>query len=247
MAERLNGDLMPAVILAGGLAKRLGPVTKQIPKSLVEVAGQPFLSHQLALLRRNGVRRVLLLVGHLGEQIRDRYGDGAAWGVSIEYAFDGPVLLGTAGAIRQALPRLPDRFFVIYGDSYLTCDFAAVEIAFVASGRLGLMTVFRNDGLFDTSNIEFDGTRIVRYDKSRRTPAMRHIDYGLCAFDRRVFEALPGGRPLDLAMVCQDLLARQQLAAFEVHERFYEIGSPGGLRDTEAFLQSSAVARREQG
>lgn len=238
-------ELMPAVILAGGLAKRLRPITDQIPKALVEVAGQPFLSHQLTLLRRNGVRRVILLVGHLGEAIRERYRDGRAWDLSIDYAFDGPVLLGTAGAIRQALPRLPERFFVMYGDSYLTCDFSAVEARFRTSGCQGLMTVFRNDGEFDTSNIEFDGSRIVRYDKQHRTSGMRHIDYGLCAFERLVFEGLPGGEPADLVTVCQSLLARRQLAAFEVRQRFYEIGSPQGLRDTEAFLQSAEAARRQ--
>src|SRR5579871_1803102 len=202
---------MPVAILAGGLATRLRPLTEQIPKSLVDVAGEPFLSHQLRRLASNGVHRVILLVGHLGEQIQMQYGDGRAFALSIDYAFDGPSLLGTAGAIRHALPHLPERFFVMYGDSYLTCDFAAVESAFVAAGRLGLMTVFRNDGRFDTSNIELAENAIVRYDKSIRTPATRHIDYGLCAFHRSVFEALPADVPIDLARVCQDLVQRQQL------------------------------------
>lgn len=233
-----TSELLQTVILAGGLGTRLRPLTDQIPKALVEVAGQPFLSHQLALLKREGVRRVMLLVGYLGERVQEYYGDGADWGISIEYSFDGPAPLGTAGAIRQALPHLPDRFFVLYGDSYLTCDFRAVETAFRHSGLPGLMTVFRNDGRFDTSNIEFDGTRILRYDKDRLTSTMRHIDYGLNAFERQVFAGLPEGTAVDLTTVCQGLVSSAKLAAFEVTERFYEIGSPEGLRETEAFLRT---------
>lgn len=233
-------ELMPAVILAGGLATRLRPLTETIPKALVEVAGKPFLWHQLQLLKRNGIRRVVLSVGYLGEKIEEQYGNGSDLGVSIEYCFDGPTLLGTGGAIRKALPLLPDRFFVIYGDSYLTCDYRSVEAAFRDSGLPGLMTVYRNNGQFDTSNVEYDGTRILRYDKQNRTPAMHHIDYGLGAFDRNVFTALPAGEKCDLATVYQDLLRSGNLAAVEVHERFYEIGSPEGLRDTAEFLKTAA-------
>jgi NDP-sugar pyrophosphorylase family protein len=229
-------SLMPAVILAGGLATRLGPITASTPKALIEVAGKPFLWHQLQLFKRNGIQRVVLLVGHLGERIQDRFGDGSELGISIEYSFDGPTLLGTGGAIRRALPLLPERFFVLYGDSYLPCDYRAVQDAFVASDREGLMTVYRNDGCFDSSNVEFDGAEIVRYDKQQRTSAMRHIDYGLEGFRREVFASVPEGLPIDLATVCHDLLRRGQLAAFEVHERFYEIGSREGILDTEAFL-----------
>src|SRR5213594_2682714 len=146
MSDR-SQDLMPVLILAGGKATRLRPLTDEIPKALVDVAGQPFLWHQLELLKRNGVRRVVLAVGYLGERIQERFGDGSELGIDLRYSFDGPVLLGTAGAIRQALHLLPDKFFVLYGDSYLTCDYRAVEDTFRRSGRRGLMTVFLNDGL----------------------------------------------------------------------------------------------------
>ena len=232
-------ELMPAVILAGGLATRLRPITERIPKALIEVAGHPFLWHQLQLLKRNGIRRVVLLVGHLGASIQQRFQDGAELGISIDYSFDGPVLLGTAGAIRQALPLLPERFFVLYGDSYLPCSYADVEAAFRQSGLPGLMTVYRNQGLYDSSNVEYDGGRILRYDKLNRTPVMHHIDYGLGAFHRSVFEAIPPGQARDLATVYQDLLRTGSLAAFEVHQRFYEIGSPEGLRDTAEFLRAA--------
>jgi NDP-sugar pyrophosphorylase family protein len=241
MLETVNisTEPMPVLILAGGLATRLRPLTEKIPKALIEVAGRPFLWHQIQLLKRNGIREVILSVGYLGEQIQDLYGDGSKLGISIVYAFDGPVLLGTAGAIRNALELLPERFFVLYGDSYLTCDFRAIEQAFQQSGLSGLMTVYRNEGLFDSSNVEFDGTHILKYDKINRTTAMRHIDYGLGAFRRNVFASLPAGEKVDLASVYQKLLREGSLAAFEVHDRFYEIGSSEGLRDTEEFLINS--------
>ena len=232
-------QLMPAVILAGGLATRLRPLTQDIPKALIEVAGHPFLWHQLTLLRGHGLRHVVLAVGYLGERIQERFGDGSELGIQIDYTFDGPRLLGTGGAIRQALPLLPQRFFVLYGDSYLPCDYRAVEDAFRASGLPGLMTVYRNEGRYDSSNVEYDGGRILKYDKRNRTSGMRHIDYGLGVFDRSVFAAFPPGEMLDLARVYQDLLSAGNLAAFEVQDRFYEIGSPEGLRETAQFLKAA--------
>jgi NDP-sugar pyrophosphorylase family protein len=229
---------MPAVILAGGLATRLRPLTETIPKSLVELSGHPFLWHQLQLLKRHGFRQVVLAVGYLGEKIQDRYGDGAELGIRLDYSFDGPELLGTAGAIRKALTLLPERFFVVYGDSYLTCDYSAVEDSFRKSNLPGLMTVFRNDGQYGQSNVVYDGTKILRYDKRDHPPAMRYIDYGLGAFHRSVFADLRADESFDLATVFQRLLHEGNLAAFEVHERFYEIGSPAGMRETEQFLKT---------
>jgi NDP-sugar pyrophosphorylase family protein len=234
-----TSSLMPTVILAGGLATRLKPLTEKIPKALIEVAGKPFLWHQLTLLRRQGVERVIILAGHLGELIENTFGNGASVGLSIEYSFDGPTLLGTGGAIRKALPLLPQRFFVLYGDSYLTCSFSEVQGAFEGSRQPGLMTVFGNSDLFDTSNVEFDGARILKYDKRHRTSTMRHIDYGLGAFERSVFQALPAETKIDLEAVHQDLLKRNLLAAFEVKERFYEIGSVAGLKETDEYLTVS--------
>jgi MurNAc alpha-1-phosphate uridylyltransferase len=230
-------ELIPVVILAGGYATRLRPLTEHVPKALIDIGGRPFLWHQLQLLKRHGIRRVVLAVGYLGENIREHFGNGSDIGISLQYSFDGPRLLGTGGAIRQALPLLPDRFFVLYGDSYLTCNYRSVESAFLQSGLPGLMTVFRNDGLFDTSNVEFDGSRILRYDKKNRTAAMRYIDYGLGVFHRNVFEKIPADQPCDLADIYQSLVRAGQLAAFEVSERFYEIGSMQGLRELRNLLK----------
>jgi NDP-sugar pyrophosphorylase family protein len=228
--------MFPVVILAGGLATRLRPITEKIPKALVEINGRPFIDHQLDLLAENGISQVVMSVAYLGEMIADHVGDGSRYGLSVTYSFDGDRYLGTAGAIRQALSGLGPRFFTLYGDSYLTVPFAAVGEAFLESGMDALMTVFRNEGAFDSSNVEFAEGRILVYDKKNKTPRMHHIDYGLGVFGGEVFRHLPAGEPCDLATVYQDVLAAGRLAAFEVTERFYEIGTVSGIADTERFL-----------
>jgi len=233
--------MLPVAILAGGLATRLRPVTETVPKALVDVNGEPFLAHQLRLLVRHGFTHVVLCVGYRGAQIQEYAGDGRSFGLRIDYSFDGPELLGTAGAIRRALPLLGHAFFVLYGDSYLACDYAAVERAFLESGQPGLMTVFRNEGRWDSSNVEWAGGHILKYDKLNRTPAMTHIDYGLGAFHSSAFASVPEGRSYDLAAVYQELVSRWKLAAYEVHERFYEVGSLAGIHELSAFLTRSAV------
>jgi len=228
--------MLPVAILAGGLGTRLYPVTRTIPKALVEIGGEPFLAHQLRLLQANGISRVVLCAGHLGEMIRDFLGDGSRFGIRAEYSFDGPVLLGTAGALKNALPLLGNAFFVLYGDSYLPCRFADVQKAFEEGGKPALMTVFRNQGRWDASNVEFDNGRIIAYDKRNRTPAMNHIDYGLGVLSRAALEHV--ANPCDLAALYQELLKRGALAAFEVAERFYEIGSFAGVQELADFLSA---------
>jgi N-acetyl-alpha-D-muramate 1-phosphate uridylyltransferase len=226
----------PVALLAGGLATRLRPLTEKIPKSLVEVAGRPFLAHQLELLRSRGIRRVVLCVGHLGEQIEKMFGDGSAWGMQLAYSFDGPKLLGTGGALRKALPLLGSQFFVLYGDSYLPIEYAPVAEAFAQSGQPALMTVFANAGRYDTSNVWFEQGTIKCYDKQARLPQMQHIDFGLCVLQRGVLESMPLEKAVDFANVLRDLSARGQLAGFEVQQRFYEIGSPSGLAELDELL-----------
>lgn len=229
--------MLTVAILAGGRATRLGKLTQETPKSLLELNGEPFAAHQLRMLQSKGIRRVVLCVGHLGTLIYRRIGDGGSFGLQVDYSFDGPALLGTAGAIKNALPKLGQFFFVMYGDSYLPCDYVAIAEAFQSSGKLGMMTVFRNEGKWDASNVEFEAGEILRYSKIHRTPRMRHIDYGLGLFRGEAFDHLPLGKAADLTEVYCDLLERRQLAAFEVRERFYEIGSPAGLSETAEFLR----------
>lgn len=232
---------LPVAILAGGLATRLRPATDQIPKSLIDVGGRPFAVHQVELLRRHGYTDIVFLVGHLGTMIADALGDGSRWGVRVRYVYDGSHALGTGGALRRALPELGEAFFVLYGDSYLECDFAAIEREFLQSGKSGLMTVCRNDDRWDRSNVLFAEGRIVSYDKGRPSEDMRHIDYGLGAFLRAAFAGRPPDEALDLATVYRELLADGDLAGVEVPGRFYEIGSPAGLEETRAHLAGKDI------
>lgn len=227
---------LPVAILAGGLGTRLFPVTKTIPKALVDVAGRPFLSHQLRLLKSAGVERVILCVGHLGSEIEDYLKQNPEPGLTVDYSFDGPALLGTAGALRRAWNLLGERFFVLYGDSYLPCDYQAIASAHRQSGKRALMTVYRNEGRWEKSNVEMAGGQIVAYDKIGRTPRMQYVDYGLGVFERSAFEKVPPDTFFDLAALYRMLLDEGQLAAFEVHERFYEIGSIEGLTELSELL-----------
>jgi NDP-sugar pyrophosphorylase family protein len=229
---------LPVAILAGGMATRLRPITEKIPKLLVEVAGEPFFSHQIRLLKRAGLTRLVLCVGYLGEKIVELYGDGAKWGVKIEYVFDGPKLLGTGGALIKALPNLGDAFFVLYGDSYLPVDYLAVGDFFLRSGKLGLMTVYENHGRYDTSNVWFENGAIKVYDKKVKVPQMHHIDYGLGVFRAAAFDGFARDAVVDLAEVQKSLVAHQQLAGYEIKHRFYEIGSHEGLQELDQLLRN---------
>lgn len=228
--------MLPIAILAGGVATRLRPLTETIPKAMVDVDGEPFIAHQLRLLHSNGVERVIICAGYLGEMIQAYIGDGVRFGLQVEFSFDGSHLLGTGGAIKKALPLLGDAFFVLYGDSYLPCDYRAAQTAFNTSGKLALMTVFRNDGHWDRSNVEFVSGRVIAYNKQHRTSGMHHIDYGLGAFKHSAFAIVPDGQPSDLATLYQSLLAQGELAAYETQQRFYEIGSLEGLEETRRYL-----------
>ena len=233
----------PVLILAGGLAIRLRPLTEKIPKALVEVAGRPFLEHQLDLLRQNSIAEVILCLGYLGEMIEQRYGDGEALGVRIRYSFDGPILLGTGGAIKRASALLPDTFFVLYGDSYLPIDFKAVAAAFIEAGQPALMTVYANADAWDTSNVWFEQDRIRLYSKREKLPEMRFIDYGLMVCTRQIFDDCPSDVPFNLADTLEALSRKGQLAGHEVHQRFYEIGSPSGLAELDQLLSKRPTSQ----
>jgi NDP-sugar pyrophosphorylase family protein len=235
-----NSSSLPVVILAGGLATRLLPLTEKVPKSLIEVAGRPFLEHQIELLKRNKLTEIILCVGYLGEMIREQYGDGSALGVGIKYSFDGPQLLGTGGAIKRASSLLSDTFFVLYGDSYLPVDYQAVAKAFAESGQPALMTVYGNADAWDTSNVWFDDGKIQLYSKREKLPEMRYIDYGLMVCTKQIFDDAPSDVHFDLAKTLENLSRKGCLAGYEVKQRFYEIGSPAGLAEVDRLLADSA-------
>jgi MurNAc alpha-1-phosphate uridylyltransferase len=233
--------MFSVAILAGGLATRLRPITEEIPKSLIEVAGEPFICHQLEYLRKQGINSVVLCIGFLGEMIQEVVGDGSRWNIHISYSPDGPSLLGTGGALRQALPLLGEHFFILYGDSYLPIDFSDVEKTYVASGKKGLMTVLKNQNRWDKSNVEFDAGQITEYNKTVIRPQMHYIDYGLGLLQSAELRAYPARQSFDLSKVYNNLSLVGELAGYEVFERFYEIGSHQGIADTQAYLLEKTV------
>jgi NDP-sugar pyrophosphorylase family protein len=236
-------EMPPLALLSGGLALRLRPHTLKVPKAMIEVAGAPFIAHQLRLLRRERVPRVVLCVGYLGEQVEAFVGDGSQFGVAVDYCYDGPNLLGTGGALRKALPLLGPEFLVMYGDSWLDTSFAPVVAAFRQSGKPALMTVFRNAGRWDTSNIWYEAGAIRRYDKRERLPQMEYIDWGLSVVKAALLEERLADTAFDLADVLAELARRGELAGYEIATRFYEIGSLEGWRETDALLRRQAEAQ----
>jgi NDP-sugar pyrophosphorylase family protein len=233
---------MQCIILAGGIGTRMWPETKTMPKTLLPVHGKPFAAWQLSWLARSGIDSVVYSIGYLGDAVRAYVGDGSPWGVSVVYVDEGEHLRGTAGALRLALDScvLEDDFLVLYGDSWLQVDPAAVLLSLRGRPEPALMTVHRNEGQWDASNVVFDGRKIVRYTKglAERPPEMCWIDYGLTALRRSVLaERVPPDRISDLAPVLSALAAEGQLAGFEVSDRFYEIGSPQGRVELEALLR----------
>jgi len=206
------------------------------------VAGEPFLIHQLRLLHSEGFRKMVLCVGYLGEMIKATIGDGKRLGLQIDYSFDGPTLLGTGGALKGAISKLGEQFLVVYGDSYMRVDYAAVVEAFVRSGKPALMTVFENEDRWDASNVWFEAGQIYRYDKKKRIPEMRHIDYGISVLTAEVFAGFPDNAAFDLVDLYSRLIPKEQMAAYEVKQRFYEIGSEQGLAELDAVLRNKTVS-----
>ncbi len=229
--------MLPVAILAGGLATRLHPITETIPKSLVDVAGIPFIVRQLDYLQHQGITDVILCIGYLGEQVKALVGDGSSFGLKVTYSWDGPKLMGTGGALRQALPLLGEQFFVFYGDSYLPIDFRKVEKSFIHSCKPALMTVLRNGDLWDKSNVLFLDGILIEYNKRNPIPEMAYIDYGLGIVSAVVLKDVPLDEPFDLADIYHNLSVQGDLAGYEVFERFYEIGSLKGLEETVNYFQ----------
>lgn len=236
---------MQVVILAGGLGTRMRALAPESPKCLIEVAGRPFADVQLSWLASQGVSQVLYSIGYLGDQVRAFVGNGSAWNLDVRYVDEGPDLRGTAGALRLGLDLhlLEDRFFVLYGDSYLTVSLDRVAQAYRRAGLPALMTVFRNEGRWEESNVVFDGTLVTRYEKHavRSSPDRCFVDYGLSVLSSGLIEQeVPGDTVKDLETLFAKLSVQRRLGGFLVHDRFYEIGSPQGLQDLEQRLSPLA-------
>ena len=236
-------EMPPIAVLAGGLATRMRPLTNSLPKALLEVAGEPFIAHQLRLFAREGIRYVKLLVGYRWEQIQRFVADGARFGVEVDYILDGPTLLGTGGAVRRALDRLGPEFLVTYCDSWLDAPYAPVVEAFRASGLPALMCIFHNDNRWDDSNVCYKNGIIKCYGKKLHIPEMQYIDWGLGMLKASAVATRPPGDPWDLAELYQELAISGHLAGYEMTRRFYEIGSFAGLAETNCLLSAQPACR----
>lgn len=227
MTER--PDALPAVILAGGLGTRLGALTAETPKPLVDVKGRPFLDWLLTWLSRSGVRDVVVLAGHLGAQVAAFVGDGAPWTMRARVEIE-PAPLGTGGALRSAQPLLPDKFLLVYGDSYLPIDYAGLSRAFAAADADAMMVVYRDrDGATGVAaNVTLDANRVAVYAKGGDRP-QTHIDAGVVALRRGVLADLPPGASSLERDLYPALAAAGRLRAFETTQRFYDIGTPARL------------------
>lgn len=232
---------LSVVILAGGLATRLGPLTSQTPKSLLQINDKPFLSYQLEYLKRQGIYKIVLCLGHLSEQIIEVFGDGSNHGVQILYSLDGPKPLGTGGAIRNALNKLGNNFIVLYGDTYPTAPLGPILNRFIKSKKSGLMTVYKNSNRFDKSNVIYKDKLIMSYDKSASSAIMNHIDYGINLFYTTTFQDWPINRQFDLSEVIKKLISDNDLAGFEVRDRFYEIGSVSGINEFKQKIDNENI------
>jgi len=236
--------ILPVVVLAGGLATRLRPITEKIPKSIVTVNDVPFVLHQLKLFQQNGIDRVHFCLGHLGEMVKAVIDDSPfATTMSITYSFDGEKLLGTGGAIKKALPFLPDLFFVTYGDSYLDVDYKRIESQFVESAKdpVGLMTVYKNSNKYDTSNVIYENEKIVLYSKKQSLAKMEYIDYGLGIVRNKHFSGYPDNTCFDLSEIYENLSLKGELMGYEIPNRFYEIGSLNGIEDLSKYLNTKEI------
>lgn len=235
--------MLPLIILAGGLATRLHPITHSIPKSLVPINGIPFIDYQLDYLRHQNITNIVLCLGHLGEQIQQRVGDGSSYGLNIQYSFDGSSSLGTAGAIKKALPLLSDNFFVQYGDSYLPVNYASIQDAYIRLEKPALMTVFQNHNEREKSNAIYNAGQVLLYNKKNINKSMNFIDYGLSVLNKQIFNTLESDQHFDLADLYEELAIKKLLSGYQVFERYYEIGSHEGISEAERYLLKFKIGK----
>jgi len=228
---------MQIVILCGGKATRLYPLTKKIPKSMMRFEGKPFLEQQLDLLKKNRIFDIVLCVGYKAEQIKKYFGDGKNFGVEIKYSSDKKKLLGTGGALKKAENLLEDSFLVMWGDSYLPFNFQKAIKFFKKSNKPGMMIVFKNLNKYEPSNVEVKNNLVKSYSKKRKTKKMKYIDYGISIYRKEVLKHLPKNQVCDLTRLQQALIKKRQLLAYPAEKRFYQIGSPDGLEELKNYIK----------
>ena len=231
--------MLPIAILAGGFATRLGSLTHEIPKCMLEINGRPFVDWQLDLLVKNGYSDFVFCISYKSDIVQKYLGNGKARGIKIQYSFDGAMQLGTGGAVKKALPILGDKFGVIYGDSYLPINYLAAEQEFLTSMPQALMTVYENQNQIEESNVEFINGKLINYEKGAKNQNMQHIDYGITFFSEIAFRPWSDQATFDLSKVCHQLAIHGSLGGFEVSERFYEIGSVQGIQEFSEYLKGA--------
>jgi len=231
--------MLTVAILAGGLATRLQPIFRETPKSLINICGKPFIDWQLKLLSRSGVEKVVLCTSYKSEMIEDYVGDGSKYGIEVNYSKDGPIQLGTGGAIKKATQTLEEKFMVLYGDSYLPIDYKAVQSAFENVDEVALMSIYKNNNEFDRSNVHFAFGKVKNYSKTSNSSHFNYIDFGLSFFNKNVFDRYSFDENFDLSDVFSALCKANQLAAYEVQQRFYEVGSISGISGFTDYIKRS--------
>jgi MurNAc alpha-1-phosphate uridylyltransferase len=228
--------MLPIVILCGGLSTRLQPLTENIPKSMIDVIGKPFIDHQLSLLKENGVKEVILCIGRFGNQIQNYVNDGKQWGISVQYSQDGNKLLGTGGALKKALPILPDEFIVMNGDSYLDINYNNVLQKYISMGNPLLMTVFPVIDMYTYKNVYIKNKTIILYDKSGAHPKLNYIDYGLTFMKKRLLQDLKTGSIFDFSVIYSKAISQHIASYYESPKIFHEMGSHKGLKETIEYI-----------
>lgn len=235
--------MLPVLILAGGLAKRLLPITLTIPKSLILIDGVPFIHYQILLLKEKGVDTIILCVGHFGYMIEEFIGDGLQYNVHIQYSYDGAVLLGTGGAVKKASRLVEDAFMIQYGDSYLDINYEDVASTYYQEELPVLMTAYHNKNKFDESNMLVKDGKIMQYNKFAKTANFEHIDYGLIVMRKDVIHA-NSEVSFDLGDLLSTCVNKGMVSAYEVNDRFYEIGSPSGIIETTEYITMKKKNRK---
>ena len=230
--------MFPVVILAGGLATRLGKLTEKIPKSLIQINSNPFVYWQLKLLKESEFSEVYLLVSHFGNQILDFIGDGSKFDLKVNYIFDGEVSLGTGGAILKNLSKLPEKFFLLYGDSYLDIDYLKMEKHFLQEESDYLMGVCPKTHQYNfTPNVQFSSGKVLRYSKVSSTSSMKHEDFGVSIISKSVFMNLKGEEYKDLGSIMSVLADQGIITGYLFQEKYYEVGSEIGIELTTKYLR----------
>jgi NDP-sugar pyrophosphorylase family protein len=229
--------MLPVVILAGGLATRLQSLKKKLPKALIKISGKPFIYHQLTYLRKEGIKKVIICIGYLGDRIKNYVGNGKKFDIEVLYSKDWPHLLGTGGAIKNALPLITDKFFILYGDTFLPINYKDIVKFHLKNKSKSVITIIKNKGMWDKSNINFKNNKIIEYNKFNNGLEMEYIDYGLSLLSKDIFNKYPPKKSFDLSVIFRQLIIQKKLLGFEVYKRFYEIGSIKGLRQTKKFLK----------